>query len=124
MDRKHRIKGYLAFHSFGNKILYPWGHTSAKTEDWRDLKTFASVAATAIERNSQSQRRSFSDFFTPDPIESKYSVSQQSLGSVPVTKMGSLKNSISRIFLGDEIDDVASQTKEVISTTTKLHLKS
>ena len=24
--------------SFGNKILYPWGHTSEKAPDWRDLK--------------------------------------------------------------------------------------
>ena len=54
MDRRHRIKGYLAFHSFGNKILYPWGHTSAKTEDWKDLRTFAKVAADAIEQNTHS----------------------------------------------------------------------
>jgi hypothetical protein len=109
MDRRHRIKGYLAFHSFGNKILYPWGHTSAKTEDWKDLRTFAKVAADAIEQNTHAQKRSFSDFFMTDPIVSKYSVSQQSLQKVPVSKIGSIKNNIRRIFLGDK----SSQTKEV-----------
>lgn len=115
MERRHRIKGYLAFHSFGNKILYPWGHTSDKTKDWKDLRTFADVAAGAIERNSHAQKRSFSDFFLSDPIVSKYSVSQQSVRNDPVTKIGSFKNSISRIFLGDDIDEQVSQTKEPYS---------
>ena len=113
MNKRHRLKGYLAFHSFGNQILYPWGHTSDKTEDWKDLRTFADVAASAIERNSQAQERSFSDFFLTDPLVSKYSVSQQSLRNEPVTKGGSLKNSISRIFLGPELDEQVSQTQAV-----------
>ena len=113
MARRHRIKGYLAFHSFGNKILYPWGHTSDKTDDWKDLRTFADVAASAIKRNSHAQERSFSDFFNTDPIVSKYSVSQQSLRNVPVTNIGSLKNSISRIFLGAELDEQVSQSQAV-----------
>ena len=104
MDRKHRIKAYLAFHSFGNKILYPWGHTSEKTEDWKDMRTFANVAADAIEHNSQAQVRSLSE-----SIVSTYSVSQQSLQYVPLTTIGSIRNSIRRIFLGD----VTSKTKEV-----------
>ena len=112
MSRRHRIKGYLAFNSFGNKILYPWGHTSTKTRDWKDLRTFAKVAADAIKKNSQAQRRSFTDLMT-DPLVNTYSVSQQSMRTAPATPSDPIKNTMRRIFLGPELAEEVSQTKEV-----------
>ena len=111
MKKKHRIKAYLAFHSFGNKILYPWGHTSEKTEDWKDLQHFAKVAADAIGHINGAEERSFSDFFSSpsEPIVGEYGVSQQSLQDVSLTSIGSIRQSIRRVFLGE----AASQTKEV-----------
>jgi len=110
MSKRQRIKGYLAFHSFGNKILYPWGHTSKKTRDWRDLRNFASVAADAIKQNVVSQRRSSSSSFLPDPLISSYTVSQQSIRS-RVNNKGN-NNSLRRIILGPELQEQVSQTKE------------
>ena len=114
LSRRHRIKGYLAFHSFGNKILYPWGHTSTKTRDWKDLRTFAKVAADAIKKNSQAQRRSFTDFIT-DPLVNTYSVSQQSIRTAPETESDPIKNTMRRIFLGPGLAEEVSQTKEVLN---------
>jgi len=28
---------YLSYHSFGEKIVYPWSYTSHPLPDWRDL---------------------------------------------------------------------------------------
>ena len=111
MSKIHKIQGYLAFHSFGNKILYPWGHTSKKTRDWQDLQNFASVAADAIKENVVSQRRSFSPSFPPDPLLSSYTVSQQS-----VRKRAKTNNSNRRIILGPELTEQISWTREVILT--------
>ena len=124
MDRRHRIKGYLAFHSFGNLIVYPWGHTSEKTKDWKDLRTFAKVAADAIERNSDDdeQERSFSDFFLTDPIVSKYSVSQQSVRYVPLTTIGSLKNTISRILAEEVITNKSRHSSLCIGIHPRTHI--
>jgi len=107
MSKRHKIQGYLAFHSFGNKILYPWGHTSKKTRDWQDLQNFASVAADAIKENVVSQRRSFSPSFPPDPLLSSYTVSQQS-----VRERAKTNNSNRRIILGPELTEQISWTRE------------
>ena len=120
MSRRHRIQGYLAFHSFGNKILYPWGHTSAKTRDWRDLQTFAKVAADAIKQNSQAQRRSFTDTMT-DTLVNTYSVSQQSMRTTTATPAEPVKNTVRRIFPGPRLDEAVSQTKEVNITLAYTH---
>jgi hypothetical protein len=53
----HCIADICFLFSFGNKILYPWGHTSEKTTDWRDLKEFANSANDAIVRHTASNRR-------------------------------------------------------------------
>jgi len=112
MKNRARIQGYLAFHSFGNKILYPWGHTSKKTRDWKDLSEFANVAAEAIKENSAAQRRSFSDSFSTDPLVSSYTVSQQSIRSNKGTKSSPTNSNLRRIFLGAELAEQVSQTKE------------
>merc|ERR1719422_1646349 len=78
MSKRHRLSGYLAFHSFGNKILYPWGYTSNPTDDVQDLRGFAKIAKNAIS-NSFAQRRSFTDFFFSDASIEKYSIAQLSL---------------------------------------------
>merc|ERR1719348_69848 len=57
MSKKHRLASYLAFHSFGNKILYPWGYTKKKTSDWRDLRNFALMANNAIVNEVNAKRR-------------------------------------------------------------------
>ena len=113
LKNKERIQGYLAFHSFGNKILYPWGHTSKKTRDWKDLSEFANVAAEAIKENSVAQRRSFSESFSTDPLVSSYTVSQQSIRSKERAKTSLAKTDLRRIFLGAELAEQVSQTKEV-----------
>ena len=114
MSKKHRLEGYLAFHSFGNKILYPWGYTSRETNDVQDLKNFAQVAKDAID-NSFAQSRSFSDFLFSGPAIGKYSVGQQSRrDSVPSKKPPTtIKNTLRRVIFGDEIDNQISQTDAV-----------
>ena len=114
MSKRHRIEGYLAFHSFGNKILYPWGYTSRETNDAKDLKNFAQVAKDAIDNNF-AQSRSFSDLLFADPSVMKYSVGQQSRrDSVPKKKPPvTIRNSLRRIIFGDEIDNGISQTDAV-----------
>ncbi|CAG2066738.1 unnamed protein product, partial [Timema podura] len=37
LGNKDRIKLYIATHSYGNYILYSWGHTSALPSDWLSL---------------------------------------------------------------------------------------
>ena len=113
MSKKHRLEGYLAFHSFGNKILYPWGYTNRETNDAQDLKNFAQVAKDAID-NSFAQSRSFSDFFS-GPTIGKYSVGQQSRrDSVPTKKPPTtIRNTLRRVIFGDDIDNEISQTDAV-----------
>ncbi|KAJ9581600.1 hypothetical protein L9F63_023220, partial [Diploptera punctata] len=41
MAYRHKIKLYLAFHSFGGSILYPWGFTSELPSDWKTLDDLA-----------------------------------------------------------------------------------
>ena len=112
MSKKHRLEGYLAFHSFGNKILYPWGYTSQETSDVQDLEKFALVAKDAI--NSFAQSRSFDDFLYSGPAIGKYSVAQQSLrDSAPTKKNKTIRNSFRRVIFGDDIDNEISQTDAV-----------
>ena len=122
MSKKHRLEGYLAFHSFGNKILYPWGYTSQETNDVQDLEKFAQIAKDAI-NNSFAQSRYFSDFLFSGPAIGKYSVAQQSLrDSVPTKYNKTIRNSFRRIIFGDDIDNEISQTDAVCSAQSKTEL--
>nr|CAD7266361.1 unnamed protein product [Timema shepardi] len=47
LGNKDRIKLYLATHSYGNYILYSWGHTSALPSDWLNLDNLAKRANNA-----------------------------------------------------------------------------
>ena len=120
MSKRHRLHGYLAFHSFGNKILYPWGYTSRTTDDVDDLTNFAKVAKSAIS-NSFAQKRSFTDFLFSDASIEKYSVAQMSLRDNPPAPKKkpskqsltpSFGNSLRRIIFGgnDVVDNQISQT--------------
>ena len=103
-QRNDSIVAYLAFHSFGNKIVYPWGHTGQKIEDWKDLHILAEAAADAIENaREEDEQRSWdwSQIFYPEPTVSQYAVSQQSLRDVPLTTIGSIRQSIRRVFIRD-----------------------
>ena len=107
--------GYLAFHSFGNKILYPWGYTNNPTSDVSDLRGFADVAKNAIS-NTFAQRRSLlSDLFFSDPSLSKYDVGQVSIRDddekeePQKTKNPFIPNSLRRIIFGDGVDNQISQ---------------
>ena len=44
---------YLAMHSYGEKIIYPWSYKSAPIEDWRDLHSMAETMAGAIFRETR-----------------------------------------------------------------------
>ena len=114
MSKRHRLEAYLAFHSFGNRILYPWGYTSRETNDVEDLKTFAQVAKDAIENNF-AESRFLSDVLQAEPSLMSYSVAQQSLReSLPEKEPpATIRNSLSRFFLGLEINDKISQTDTV-----------
>ncbi|CAH0385673.1 unnamed protein product [Bemisia tabaci] len=57
MANRMQIKIYLSFHSFGNYILYPWGHQGAKPFDWQSLERLAMKASEAISRNSGAKYR-------------------------------------------------------------------
>ncbi|VDO44344.1 unnamed protein product [Haemonchus placei] len=49
LERKHQIRGYIALHSFGQDILYPWGHKiNEYPPDVEDLKSMANGIASAI----------------------------------------------------------------------------
>ena len=121
MSKKHRLEGYLAFHSFGNKILYPWGYTSRETKDVEDLEKFAQVAKVAID-NSLSKSRSFSDFLLAGPAIGKYSVAQQShRDSGPTYNNKTMRNSLRRVIFGDGND--ISLTDAVRFPQTRFHHK-
>jgi len=44
---RHRIVAYIAYHSFGQKMLYPWSHTKDKVHDWVELHHMANAMAEA-----------------------------------------------------------------------------
>ncbi|KAK6057315.1 zinc carboxypeptidase, partial [Cooperia oncophora] len=49
LERKNEIRGYVALHSFGQDILYPWGHkVNEYPPDVEDLKSMANGVADAI----------------------------------------------------------------------------
>ena len=41
---------HLAFHSYGQYMLYPWGHEAIDTADQRDLHAMGRIAALAMQR--------------------------------------------------------------------------
>lgn len=113
MSKRHRLQGYLAFHSFGNKILYPWGYTNNPTNDVEELRSFADVAKSAIS-TSFAQSRSFNWLFSEDQI-ARYDVAQVSHRAnnpekKPSQSSNTVRNSLRRIFFGD-VDDTAAQTE-------------
>ena len=102
MSKRHRIQAYLAFHSFGNKILYPWGYTSDPTSDVEDLRGLAEVAKTAIS-TSFAETRNFVDGQFSEDLVARYDVAQISheAENKPVRKLNQSSNSLSRIIFGD-----------------------
>ena len=102
MSKRHRLKAYLAFHSFGNKILYPWGYTSDPTSDVEDLRGLAEVAKTAISTSFAESRNFVNGQFSEDLV-ARYDVTQISHGeeNKPVRKLNQSSNSLSRIDFGD-----------------------
>ena len=101
MSKRHRLQAYLAFHSFGNKILYPWGYTNKPTEDVEDLKRLAEVAKTAIS-TSFAENRNFIDGQFSEDLISRYDVTQISHGEEnEAERRPSQSNYLSRIIFGD-----------------------
>ncbi|EYB86045.1 hypothetical protein Y032_0286g1393 [Ancylostoma ceylanicum] len=50
LEKKDQIRGYIALHSFGQDILYPWGHkVHVYPPDVEDLKSMAKGIAAAIQ---------------------------------------------------------------------------
>ena len=113
MSKRHRLHAYLAFHSFGNKILYPWGYTNNPTNDVEELRGFAEVAKSAIS-TSFAQSRSFNWLFSEDQV-ARYDVAQVSHREnkpekKPSQSSNTVRNSLRRIIFGD-VDDTAAQTE-------------
>ena len=102
MSKRHRLQAYLAFHSFGNKILYPWGYTNKPTDDEEDLKGLAEVAKTAIS-TSFAENRNFIDGQFSEDLISRYDVTQISHGeeNEAERRPSQSSNSLSRIIFGD-----------------------
>ncbi|KAK5984893.1 Zinc carboxypeptidase [Trichostrongylus colubriformis] len=49
LERKQQIRGYIALHSFGQDILYPWGHkVNEFPPDVEELKSMANGISAAI----------------------------------------------------------------------------
>ena len=46
------FQSYISFHSYGQKILYPWSYTSARIEDWYDLQQMGEIMAKEIRKTS------------------------------------------------------------------------
>ena len=78
LARRDSIDVYLAFHSFGNKILYPWGHTSRRVPDWRELRGFAEAGRAAIAEAAASSKASDLAGLSVADLVSNYTVGQQS----------------------------------------------
>ena len=52
---RHRMVAYLSYHSFGQKILYPWSYSDTKVQDWEDLHHMANALAGEIYQASFGQ---------------------------------------------------------------------
>ena len=48
LQHRHRLVAYLSYHSFGQKILYPWSFTESKVPDWTELHHMANNLASGI----------------------------------------------------------------------------
>ncbi len=48
---------YLSYHSYGEKIVYPWSYTAAPAPDWRELQGVAVHMADAMFRESSGRSR-------------------------------------------------------------------
>ena len=105
MSKQHRLAGYIAFHSFGNKILYPWGFTSDRADDWRDLKSFADVAAGAIGSSVGAVSRADGG---EGGLLGGYTVTQQSVRDQQQEESSDLR----RVLLGEQVLNQASQTQQ------------
>ena len=44
---------YMSFHSYGQKVLYPWSYTSEKIYDWSDLERVGIKISDAIFKESK-----------------------------------------------------------------------
>ncbi len=48
---------YLSYHSYGEKIVYPWSYTDRPVPDWRDLHRVAARMAARMHRASDGRSR-------------------------------------------------------------------
>ncbi len=48
MSRAHRFKLFLTMHSYGQFILYPWGHERMAPNNWRQLELLGATAGEAM----------------------------------------------------------------------------
>jgi hypothetical protein len=39
---------YIALHSYGEKVMYPWSYTKEKLHDWQELHSIGVTIADAI----------------------------------------------------------------------------
>ena len=46
------FQSYVALHSFGQKICYPWGYTSNLIEDWYELQEMGEIMSKEIKKSS------------------------------------------------------------------------
>lgn len=49
--------GYVAFHSFGTKLMYPWSYANVKTHDWKELHNLAVHLAEGMFEASRGEDR-------------------------------------------------------------------
>lgn len=59
LANRHRIVSYVSYHSFGQKILYPWSYSDEKVPDWKELHHMANSLAGRIYQASFGQ-----DYYT------------------------------------------------------------
>ena len=50
--KKFLSQFYLALHSYGQKVIYPWSYTEKKVADWKQLQKMGEVMARAIHKKS------------------------------------------------------------------------
>ena len=46
------FQSYISFHSYGQKILYPWSYTSAPIDDWKELQEMGEIMAQEMNRSN------------------------------------------------------------------------
>lgn len=90
---------YLSYHSYGEKIVYPWSFQPDPVEDWRDLHGMATVMAGAMERASGHHTR----FKVGLPASYNLFQSTATVARKPFSRIDKAKSFVRRRSISDDV---------------------